>query len=173
MSDHYTPKIMRHFWSKVDTSGDCWTWQRYRCRKGYGIVRIEGQLQKAHRVAWMMTRGPIPDGMQICHHCDNPPCVRPDHLFLGSQSDNSKDMGSKGRHWLQKQPERSLFVRQPTIKPRGTQNRHAKLTDEQVREIRKVHTEKRVSRRQIARMFNVSETTVRRVVNRELWKHVE
>lgn len=88
------------FWSNVDQSGSCWVWLRSRSggRMGYGRVQFRGRLEVAHRVAWTLAIGPIPEGLFVLHKCDNPPCVRPDHLFLGTAQDNSRDRDEKGRH---------------------------------------------------------------------------
>jgi hypothetical protein len=89
------------FWSKVDRTGDCWLWVAHRNAQGYGQFATgghHGAQVSAHRFAWELTNGPVPDGMFVLHHCDNPPCVRPDHLFLGTQRDNVLDAWSKGRH---------------------------------------------------------------------------
>jgi hypothetical protein len=87
------------FWTAVDQSGGsdaCWPWQRHRNPEGYGVTKLAG-FRRAHRLAWCLTNGPIPDGMLVCHTCDNPPCCNPAHLFLGTESDNRQDMLAKGR----------------------------------------------------------------------------
>ena len=87
------------FWAKVDRSGDCWLWTgSTNTRNGYG--RFSGQY--AHRVAWELTNGPIPDGKHCCHACDTPPCCRPGHLFLGTHRNNMEDAASKGRLHVQR-----------------------------------------------------------------------
>ena len=93
------------FWLQVNFDPDaCWTWTGYCNAAGYGHVRWgEDRRVFAHRVAWEAVHGPIPDGLVVCHHCDNPPCVRPDHLFLGTVRDNAQDMIAKGRSAGQKQ----------------------------------------------------------------------
>lgn len=75
----------------------CWIWTRGRSSGGYGVVGRAGDDRKAHRMAWRREYGEIPAGMHVLHRCDNPPCVRPSHLFLGTQADNNKDRDAKGR----------------------------------------------------------------------------
>ena len=88
----FTPDDLLAY-GRVDVTDDCWVWGRSRWEKGYGRV---GE-KRAHRVMWESVNGPIVDDLQVLHHCDNPPCVRPDHLFLGTQLDNMHDMIAKGR----------------------------------------------------------------------------
>lgn len=82
-------------WTVTETG--CWEWAGTRHREGYGFVHSLGQLRRAHRAAWMVWVGPVADGVAVLHRCDNPPCIRPEHLFLGSQADNVADMKQKGR----------------------------------------------------------------------------
>ena len=83
------------FWDKVEKTEGCWLWKRGLDDGGYGIVRMDGKVWKAHRVAWFLTYGIIPD--KVLHKCDIPRCVNPEHLFLGSQKDNMADAYKKGR----------------------------------------------------------------------------
>lgn len=102
-----TPRVSRrterHFWDgAIPCSLGCLVWQRCRDRHGYGTARIyppgaAGIVMTAHRVAWTYTYGEIPAGMHVLHRCDNPPCIRPDHLFLGTNADNARDRKEKGR----------------------------------------------------------------------------
>jgi hypothetical protein len=86
------------FWSKVRKTEGCWEWTAGTYRKGYGKFSVARSTNaQAHRVSWQMGSGPIPDGLFVCHHCDNPSCVRPDHLFLGTNRDNVRDCVQKGR----------------------------------------------------------------------------
>lgn len=109
------------FWAKVQKTDNCWLWTGARNELGYGSFGIAGRrTELAHRASWRLSAGEIPAGLLVCHHCDNPPCVRPDHLFLGTNQDNVADQIAKGR------------------RPRahGQNNSNAKLTDAEVAEIR-------------------------------------
>lgn len=93
------------FWAKVRKGEDCWEWQGGRNSRGYGVFYKDGRRSRqelAHRVSYELAYGPIPSGVFACHSCDNPPCVHPDHLFLGTGLDNSRDSTDKGRHRNQK-----------------------------------------------------------------------
>jgi hypothetical protein len=126
------------FWENVDKTGDCWLWTASLRGAGYGQVRYKGKQQIAHRVAWILTHGPIPDGMLVRHKCDVLRCVRPDHLELGTHADNTRDMDERGR--------------------RGTR----KLTDEQVQDIRK-RLEKGDLQRNIAVDYNVTSSLISQI----------
>lgn len=85
------------FWARVQRGPGCWTWTGRRTAFGYGELQMAGRHVTAHRLAWELTYGSIPDGQSVLHSCDNPPCCRPTHLWLGSQADNLHDMFRKGR----------------------------------------------------------------------------
>lgn len=87
------------FWRHVRKSDGCWEWQGNRNNRNYGMSWYHplGKKIPAHRVSWLLAHGEIPEGMCVLHKCDNRPCVRPDHLFLGTHSDNTRDMNAKGR----------------------------------------------------------------------------
>lgn len=159
------------FWASVDRGGTCWERRgRDRVGSGYGRVRFDGRRQLAHRVAWQLTNGAIPPGLVVCHHCDNPRCVRPDHLFLGTLNDNMQDAKLKGRlvhkrgaeHWTKKSP---------NLIPRGEAKPRAKLSESKVRAIRaRVATGE--SQRSVARDVGVSSAAVSAIINHKLWGHV-
>lgn len=136
------------FWSKVDKTSatGCWNWTATRNAQGYGAIRHNRKMVAAHRLVWEMTNGPIPDGLDVCHHCDNPSCVNPSHLFLGTHGDNMLDMAIK---------ERRIF----------------KLTQRDVKEIRRLRSEGRLLS-DIAELFGISSSSVSGIALGRTWKHV-
>jgi hypothetical protein len=143
--------LERKFSVKVSKQGDekCWLWIGGKTSDGYGMLDVNSKKYYAHRLSYELYRGPIPKGLCVCHHCDNPSCVNPSHLFLGSKGDNIRDCVSKGR--------------------RGNCNK--KLTSEKVVEIREMR-KKGMSLRKIASMFGIHNQTVHNVVTRKHWKEV-
>lgn len=132
--------LEERFWDKVDKRGpdDCWEWQGSMTR-GYGMIRVGKGTQRAHRVSWEMANGPIPEGMNVLHHCDNPSCVNPAHLFLGTQADNVHDMQAK---------ERKADLH-------GKRNGRARLTEQDVYKIREM-IKQGISQRVIAKEYGVT-----------------
>lgn len=99
------PPIEERFWAKVNKTETCWLWTGAKQRLGYGHISIgNDRFTSAHRLAYELANGPIPDGLFACHRCDNPACVRPDHLFLGTQQDNLRDAWRKGRGVIPSRP---------------------------------------------------------------------
>ena len=134
----------------VERESGCREWVRDRSRKGYGRLWWAGKLHQAHRKAFEAFNGPIPGGMHVLHRCDNPSCVNPGHLFLGTNDDNVRDKLAKGRL------------------PRGEARMNAKLTEEAVRAIRASSEGKKV----LARRFGVCPTVILGVRRGERWPHV-
>lgn len=151
--------IADRFWAKVAKGDGCWEWTGARNSvSGYGSFGLDREtMVYAHRMAWELTNGPIPEGLFVCHSCDNRPCVRPDHLFLGTHSDNMQDMVAKGRA--------------PKDKPsqRGVLNPQAKLTAAQVRDIRASAEPHTV----LAPRYGVTATLIRAIRNRKAWAWLE
>lgn len=103
------------FWKHFDEVDGCWVWRGGKNKQGQGVVRHDGKNWVTSRLAWTLTNGPIPDGMFICHKCDNPPCINPDHLFAGTPSDNMFDKYRKGRGW--KKPKTKIWAECHPDKP--------------------------------------------------------
>lgn len=164
----------RNFWANVAkrAAQECWPWRR-SLRHGYGATHLRDAENKrnvsatAHRVAWLVTNGPIPDGLCVCHRCDNPACCNPAHLFLGTYADNNLDRKAKGRNGTS---ERTGFSTNP---PRGESNRHAVLTETQVAKLRADYKAGTLNQRQYARDHGLSWTTVQRIVRGQTWRHLK
>jgi len=140
----------------VDPKTGCWVWRGSTNTGGYGALVTRGKFMAAHRASYFTFVSPIPPGLSVLHRCDNPPCINPDHLFLGTQKDNMADMVSKGR-------------RAPTA---GVFNGRAKLTKEQVCRIRDLIADQGMLLREIAKMFEVHVETISRIKHRIYWKDV-
>jgi len=166
---------VKRFWSRVRKSSDldgCWLWTGCRDSWGYGQLRVDGRHVKAHRLSWMIHRGPIPHGMFVLHDCpsgDNPACVNPSHLWLGDHPANMADMAMKGRAASGDEHGSRLY---PKSRPRGRANGNARLTEEVVREIRRLRATGS-TQTAIAGQLGVSISQVSKIVRRESWRHVE
>ncbi len=168
MSHHsFTDTIIARFWDRVHKTDGCWEWQHGKFTSGYGYFHANRKMWKAHRVAYTITRGPIPDGLFVCHHCDNPPCVRPDHLFLGTPADNMADRDAKGRAVGNHHP--TVTFRDRPLPQPGELNPRAKLTWDQVREIRARHNPKTFPTRTIAREYGISRSSAHAIVSGKHW----
>ena len=141
---------------------DCWEWKGAVNHGGYGhysgrTLSTVGRRVNyvAHRASWEITMGAIPDGLLVCHRCDNPPCVNPDHLFLGTHADNMEDMVRKGR------------------KKRGENHSRARLAESDVLRIRELVAKGGLSQAAIGELFGISGTHVGNIALRNKWKHVK
>lgn len=156
--------IAERFWEKVDKSGDCWIWLAARHGSGYGNFMVKkGVLEGAHRVSFRLTFGAIPDGLQVLHRCDNRVCVRPDHLFAGTQHDNMHDMISKGRAAIGD----ALNHRSQL----GALNNGAQLSEDVVREF-KMRLKRGERRAAVARELGITRANAWAIVHGKSWTHV-
>ncbi len=190
--------ILERFWLRVNKDGPipahkpelgpCWVWTGATTYQGYGKMNIRGVRNFTHRISWEIHNGPVPDGLWVLHKCDFTTCCRPDHLFVGTNQDNTADSTTKGRrasgerhgthtkpetlkrgdeHWTNRMPE----------KVKGESNGFSKLTDDEVRAIRKAYKgdeyTNRESQQSIADRFGIHQTAVSAIVRRQTWTHVE
>jgi len=155
---HHKP-IEQRLWTRLKIADNgCWEWQGRKDKDGYGALdyRFNGRReQRAHRVAWIVVFGEIPDGQWALHKCDNRPCCNPMHLFLGDAASNNADMIQKGRQYY----------------PAGELAGNAILTERQVIEIRALHASG-VTQRLIAKQFGVGFKAINKIVLRQRWKHI-
>lgn len=144
--------VSDRFWSKVNKGDGCWEWTAGKDKKGYGRFHLDGKMTYAQRTSLSLSGIKVPSDKHVCHHCDNPGCVRPDHLFVGTDADNLRDMAEKGRStW-------------------GEKNPNAKLCENDVlliRELCKTQTQDR-----IARWFGISGPTVSAINTRQRWARI-
>lgn len=150
-SPEYTASIPDRFWSYVDKSSDCWEWQATIHTGGYGEFSVNGHYILAHRYSWELHNGMPAGNLLVCHSCDNPRCVRPDHLFLGTDADNVQDMIKKRRH------------------QHGEAHRSSKFTPAEVRAIR-ASTE---TIRTLARHYGVAHSTIGNIKRGKTWSHID
>jgi hypothetical protein len=149
----FTDAFLERFWSKVEkTEGGCWNWMGIKDRKGYGVTSKKTQHIRCHRMSYRIAYGDFPNNLHVLHKCDNPSCVNPSHLFLGTNADNMKDKCMKGRQ------------------ANGERSGGGKITKPQVIAIRELY--KTMSTSQIAKQFNVSYSAIRSIVVGKTWKHL-
>ena len=141
----------------IGNPDECWEWQGGLDYHGYGQLWMNGTHHGAHRLAWEYFIGPIPEGFCVLHHCDNPPCCNPNHLFLGTREDNFRDMVRKNRHG----------------KSRGSHNGNSKLTKDKVRRIRQFYVTGKYNQRDLAAQFGVTQPLIGYIVRREIWTWLE
>lgn len=144
--------LPKRFWAKVNKTASCWEWTGARSPQGYGLIRTKTGQSKAHRVAFELTKGCIPPGLMVRHQCDNPGCVNPAHLAVGSASDNANDRSVRGR----------------SADRRGERHPMAKLNSAMVGLIR--HSS--LSGKMLADIFDISQALVSRIKGNKIWKHL-
>jgi hypothetical protein len=154
MSECFDGNMEQRFLSYVEKTDSCWLWTGGKCKVGYGQYwRPADKQVLAHRHSYEIYKGKIPNGLVVRHTCDNPSCVNPNHLIVGTYKENSKDMVDRNR----------------SVK--GSKNKASKLTEDDVREIR-ILIDFGFLHRELAKMYGVCCETIARVRRRELWKHI-
>lgn len=151
-----------------EPNSGCWIWMRGINKQGYGKVKSLGRTLFAHRASFETFVGEIPIGMQVCHSCDLPGCVNPDHLFLGTSADNHADRNKKGR---QASGDRQGLRANPERAPRGVRNAAAKLTESEVIEIRRLLQAGSLPA-DLAEQFGMSVAAIRFIEWRKTWRHL-
>ena len=152
---HPRKSIEERFWSRVDKLGEneCWNWLGSKLRGGYGNLNIDGGTFQAHRVSYILHFGEIPDGMLVCHTCDNPPCVNPKHLWLGTHLDNARDKVNKHRQ------------------AKGEFCGRVKYTAEEIGCIRLVYFYSHCSMHKIARLYKITYSHINAILHNRVWKN--
>jgi hypothetical protein len=189
-----TQPVEDRFWAKVEQrtghfwdGTECWDWTAKRNKQGYGQFYLSNPERTvlAHRLAYELQCGPIPAGLDVCHHCDRPACIRGEHLFPGTNKENMEDCVAKGRiargetNASRLYPERvprgetHAWRKHPELVMRGERNPASKLTATIVREVRMRHAREKVSAYRLAREYGVSKQAILAVLHRETWRHVE
>jgi hypothetical protein len=143
--------LEERFWSKVEKSDGCWLWRGAIGKRGYGTFSIGGRTYRAHRIAYEMTYRPLSPGVEACHHCDTPLCVRPDHLFAGTHAENVADMVEKARH------------RYGEVHPK------ARLTAGEVIEIRALYATGSISQARLGARYAVSKQSIAAIIHGKHW----
>lgn len=153
--------IDQRLWNRVvvDNKG-CWNWTGTKDTKGYGSIRFNKKGYWVHRFAWQLTYGEIPVSLMVCHRCDNPSCINPAHLFLGTAKDNSIDMMQKNRGG------KGRFIR-------GHLPYNTKFTEEVIREIRSRYSKEAVTQTQLAQYYGTSQGHITNIVNGRAWSRVQ
>ena len=136
----------------------CWIWTPNPNRR-YGIVRYKGKNEQAHRVAWIINYGDIPEGMNVCHKCDVTKCVNPDHLFLGTQKDNVRDMFNKGRD---------------NISPaeKGEKHHNAKLNEAFIINVRSIYKYCDITQTDLAKIYKIKRRYLCKILSGKVWSHI-
>lgn len=152
-----TPEEKLYFYGWTVTTRGCWEWKGYRFPRGYGRVPVGNTTVGAHVVAYETWVGPIPDGLLVRHTCDNPPCINPKHLLVGTHQDNMDDK-------VQRQRQSSL---------KGEAHYAAKLTAEDVRKIRSEWSEGNVTQPALAKKYGTTYKNIHMIVHRKTWRHID
>jgi hypothetical protein len=174
-------KAIERFWSKVKTSTThfwngtpCQEWiGKAKSWNGYGLFKVDGIMFRAHRLAWGLSNGKeIPEGLCVCHHCDNRLCCEPSHLFLGTRKDNHADSVEKGRASYPTARSRQPRPYQPSPSQQGSLHWRSKITEREVIEIRRLVSSGERTQTEVAREMGLSCSQISRIVHRKYWKHI-
>lgn len=162
-SNQMRASLSDRFWAKVRKAGGdaCWQWTGFRVKGGYGTIGLGGRRagkEFAHRVSWTLNRGPIPGGLWVLHRCDNPPCVRPDHLFVGTARDNNTDTISKGRRGYTGRP--------------GSLHHRAKIQESTIQKICELRRDG-FSQTQIGSRIGLTQGQIGGILRGSYWRHVQ
>jgi hypothetical protein len=154
-------KLQDRFFDKVNKTESCWYWTGAKNGgRQYGVIKKDGMMVYAHRLMWQHDNNrEIPEGMCVCHHCDTPKCVNPDHLFLGTHSDNMKDAFEKGRGEIPHHV--------------GEEHHKAKLSKEDVKQIKKILSCTDKTHKEIAKTYPVNKSVIGKINTGDIWSHVE
>lgn len=170
--------------TEIKTDNECWLYIGTQDKDGYGQLKHKGKQFRTHRIAYEIYIGPIPDGMFICHHCDNPPCVNPKHLFLGTPKDNLMDASKKGRLFPRPKTKKKMSIAKTGSKNSFYNKKHliktkralslacGKLTTEQVNEIRKL-SKSGISGKYLAELFCISQGAISLIVNNKTYRFIK
>lgn len=147
----------KNFWNNAQPVPfcGCLIWMGHITEKLYGTINIKGKTWRAHRLAWTITYGKIPDGLCVLHHCDTPSCIEPRHLFLGNNADNALDSAKKGRRL------------------KGEKSPQAKLSEFQVRQILTRYAAGGIYQKELGKAYGITQATVQLIVTRQIWKHLD
>ena len=152
----------KRYWPKVIKSDGCWEWAASRGKYGHGQFYLDGRMMRATHFAIILEGSDVPSGMQVCHHCDNPPCVNPDHLFIGTQADNNRDRHQKGRTFIHSKEQ---FQRMQLL----TARKRRMFTDDQIRYIRNCD----LTGAELATKHGVNPSTISFIRRRKTYVDVE
>ena len=157
----YSKSHVLSFWDKVNIKSkttECWEWLGAKKPPGYGNVHLNNKFRLAHRVSWEIVNFEIPEGMVVCHICDNPSCCNPNHLMLGTSKSNAVDMVKKGRNY------------KGDALGSGVNNVNAKLDWDRVSEIRDLYINNIYNQYELAMLYEVAQPTIGAVVRNETWR---
>lgn len=172
----------RFFDNIAPAPNGCWEWTSYLSAGRYGSFKVNGKDVKAHRWIFEQLHGCIPEGMVVCHSCDNGKCVNPSHLWLGTQRDNVNDCIAKGRAYHPKGFKKTTGIlygdknpsrTHPESRPRGTSVNTCKINENDVKDIRRAHHAKELTQKELAEKYGVSQPNISAILLRKTWAHIE